>query len=74
MMKRRKRRLKNSGFSVKGAFEVLGAPGEQALITALCDKHAAKLADNHPDWWLKKKASFPGTWLVESNHTALSVK
>ena len=46
--------FEKSGFSVKGAFEVRAAPGEQTLITVLCDKHAAKLADNHPDWSLKE--------------------
>jgi hypothetical protein len=43
-----------SGFSIKGAIEVSCAPGEQTIITALCNKHAAILAEFHPVWKLKE--------------------
>jgi len=29
-------------------------PGERALIAELCDKHAVRLAKDHPDWQLKE--------------------
>jgi hypothetical protein len=50
-----KKPFEKSGFSIRSAFEVNGGiPGEQALITDLCDKHRAKLADIHPNWRLKE--------------------
>jgi hypothetical protein len=50
-----KKLFEKSGFSIRSAFEVKSSiPDEQALITDLCDKHRANLADIHPDWRLKE--------------------
>jgi hypothetical protein len=50
-----KKPFEKSGFSIRSAFEVKGGtPGEQALITDLCDKHRAKLGDKYPEWRFKE--------------------
>jgi len=53
--------FEKSGFSIKGGFEARCKPGEQAVITALCDTHTAKLASIHPEWRLKDTADLLAT-------------